>query len=108
MADYPLTVAEIVFWLRSRAIAEDHGSVTLEAVRENHKNIPSVGADFDSQGCLGQIVAWVTGEFDFLILRRSDGTGMFFRNETIPNLGAGILDDAYREFLDKMTSTGSA
>jgi len=102
MSDYPLDLQEISAWLRSKDQAlKDHG-VTLAQVRENRVHVPAAWADFDTERAIGRISAWVSGQVDFEVLRRSDGEYAFFHHESISSLGSPTLESAFDEFLRTM------
>lgn len=74
MAEYPLTVAEIVSWFSSQQSCLEGTGVSLVSIRQCDMGPkPSAAADFDGINTMGQICGWVSGEFDFQVLRVSDG-----------------------------------
>ena len=48
---------------------------------------------------MGRINGWVTGEFDFEVLRVSDGKDILFRHVKITTMHESILEKAYEDFL---------
>jgi hypothetical protein len=108
MSDYPITLEEIVSWLRSKEqVLQDLG-ITLADVRESHTNKPAAVADFDTAQAIGQICAWVSGEIDFQVLRVTDSKDVFLHHEKISNLHAPSLAIVYSDFLRQMTHPGEA
>ena len=73
--------------------------MSLVHIREGGENGPKPGtsADFDGPGTLGQICGWVSGEFDFHVLRASDGKDVLWRHVDVSELDQ--LEEAYAEFL---------
>jgi hypothetical protein len=103
MSDYPITLEEIMSWLRSKdQVLKDLG-ITLANVRKSHTDKPAAVADFDTGKAIGQICAWVSGEIDFQVLRVSDGKDVFLHHEKVSSLGAPSLEIAYSDFLRSMT-----
>ena len=66
-----------------------------------------MAANFNGVGTLGEIDAWASGEFDFHVLRASDGKDIFFRRVKVSVIGVD-LDSAYAEFLRAMENGGAA
>src|SRR6185437_16782648 len=97
-----LTLEQIVLWLRSKGRALGNMGVTPAEVRERDAHVPSAAADFDSTNAIGRINAWVSGEIDFEVLCREDGTDVFFRHEEVSRMDEPALEDAYADFLRHM------
>ena len=57
-------------------------------------------AEFSGDDVMGRITGWVSGEFDFEIVRVSDGTDRFWRHITVANLEE--LEATYEEFLEHL------
>lgn len=108
MSDYSITVEQIVAWLRYKERALGDLGVTLAEVRERHAYVPSADADFDSTLAIGRISAWESGEIDFEVLRRKDGTDVLFRHEKISRLDEFTLEEAYADFLRRMLNPDEA
>jgi len=85
LTEYPLTVAEIASWYRSKQRSLAGSAVSLVEIRERAEYLPA--ADFDGANTIGRINAWVTGEFDFEALRVSDGKDIFSRHVTVSMVG---------------------
>jgi hypothetical protein len=103
--NYPLTVGNIVAWLRSKEEALPPLGIALADLHEHHMHLPYVGADFDSSVAMGRISFWVSGDVDLQVLRVSDGRDLLFRHEHVLNLESPELEDAYQAFLQKMIDT---
>jgi len=88
--------------LRSKERALSDLGVALAEVRERHVHVPSAAADFDSTLAIGRINAWVSGEIDFEVLRREDGTDVLFRHEEVSRMDEPALQEAYADFLRRM------
>jgi hypothetical protein len=58
MNDYPMTIEEIVAWLRSKEHALAGSGVNLMEVRERREYVPAAVADFDLATAIGRICAW--------------------------------------------------
>jgi hypothetical protein len=94
----PLTVAEIVSWYRSKQPSLEGSEISLVDVRERDSGPkPAAAADFDGPGTMGRIDGWVSGEFDFHVLRVSDGKDIFWRHVDVSAVGE--LESAYADFL---------
>jgi len=103
MNEYPITVDEIVSWFLSKGSTLNDLGVTMANVcarRDTSK--PSAFADFDTDNAIGRISAWVSGEFDFQVLRRSDGSDVLMRHDHVPSLDAPSLEATYVHFLRMM------
>lgn len=98
LTQYPLTVAKIVSWFRSKQLSVEGSAVSLVHIREGDSGPkPGASADFDGAGTLGQICGWVSGEFDFHALRTSDGKDVLWRHVDVSEVDQ--LEEAYAEFL---------
>ena len=108
MNDYPLSLSEIVGWLRSAAhsLAESESGVTLTDVHERDEHLPAASADFDAPRTIGRVSAWVTGYFDFEVLDREDGAQVVVLHRAVLTIDDPGLQDAYSQFLDGMCSRG--
>lgn len=101
MTEYPLTLAEIVSWFRSKEGSLAGSAVALVNIRERTEYVPAAAADFDGPNTLGQIGAWVSGAFDFHVLRASDGKDIFLHHVDVSALD-DKLEAAYTDFLRTM------
>jgi hypothetical protein len=102
MSDYPLDLDEISTWLRSKNQASKDRGVTLAGVRESQTHVPAAAADFDAERAIGRISAWISGQIDFEVLRRSDGEYAFFRHESVSSLASPAVESAFGEFIRTM------
>lgn len=103
MSDYQIDLSEVLAWFRSKEQTLKTLGITLADVRESHTVKSSVAANFDTVPAIGQIIAWVSGEIDFQVLRASDGKAIFLHGEIVSSLNAPSLDKAYNDFLRHMT-----
>src|ERR1700687_4687891 len=100
MTEYPLTLAQIVSWFRLKQRLLEGSGVSLTEIRERTEYVPSVAADFISDRTMGRISAWVSGEFDFHVIRVSDSKDLFFGHATVSSLGE--LERTYVDFLQRL------
>jgi len=103
MSDYPATLKEIVSWVESKKTLLHELGITLADIRTRDVHVPAVAADFDSANTLGRISAWVSGEVDFEVLRRSNEEDLFQHHESVSSFTSRALDYAYDAFLKHMT-----
>ena len=97
MTTYPLTLAEIVSWYRSKQRLLTGSNVSLIDIRERAEYLSAAAADFDGTDTIGRIDGWVSGEFDFHVLRASDGKDIFWRHAAVSSVDE--LEGAYADFL---------
>jgi hypothetical protein len=97
----PFTLDEIVSWFRLKQGTLAGSGVTLSDIRERSEHLPAAAADFNGTGTLGEIDVWASGEFDFHVLRASDGEDIFFRQLKVSAIGVD-LESTYAEFLRAM------
>jgi hypothetical protein len=84
MTTYPLQLAEIVSWYQSKQRSLQGPDVSLVNIKERDIGPkPAAAADFDGAGSMGRIDGWVSGEFDFHVLRVSDGKDIFWRHADV-------------------------
>lgn len=103
---YPLTVAKIVSWYRSKQRSLEGSGLSIVRIREGDSGPkPGTSADFDGLGALGQISGWVSGEFDFHVLRVADGKDIFWRHLDVYTVDD--LEDKYADFLCNLQNPGS-
>ena len=102
MNEHPITLDQIVAWLRSKERNLGDSGVTLVEVRERRVHVPAAAADFEATHATGRINAWVSGEFDFEVPRKEDGTDLLLRHEDVSSLDEPILERAYADFLRRM------
>ena len=87
MNEHPITLEQIVAWLRSKKRNLGDSGVTLVEVRERRVQVPAAAADFDATHAIGRINVWVSGEFNFEVLRKQDGADLLLRHEDVSSLG---------------------
>jgi hypothetical protein len=104
MAQYPLTVTDIVTWFRSKQLSLQGSDVSLVDIK-HHDNEPkpAAKADFDGIKATGRINGWISGEFDFEALRTLDGKQIFWRHLEVSAVG-DELEHAYIDFLQALQS----
>jgi hypothetical protein len=100
MTAYPLTLADITSWYRSKQHALAGMDVSLVGIRERTEYTPAARADFDGVDAMGEICGWVSGEFDFAIVRVSDGAQVFWRHADVA--AVDDLESAFTDFLGSM------
>jgi hypothetical protein len=105
LREQPLTPAEIVSWYRSKQQSLESSPVSLIQIRERTEHLPAAAADFESPNAVGRINAWVSGEFDFEVIRVSDGRDIFWRHIQVSVLDE--LDVVYAEFLRCLQNFGT-
>jgi hypothetical protein len=91
MAEYPLTLDQIVSWFRAKQAA---------IAGERTEYLPAAVADFDGCNAIGRISGWISGAFDFETLRESDGANIFWRHVDASSLDE--LEEAYADFLGSL------
>lgn len=96
MPEYPLTLGEIVR-CHSKQVALADSDVSLTEIRERTDYLPAAFADFDGIGVMGRITGWVSGLFDFEVLRVLDGEGIFWRH--VEAESTEDLEKAYLDFI---------
>lgn len=105
MAAYPLTVAQIVSWYQSKRRSLQGSVVTLADIKERSSGPkPAARAEFDGLGTMGRINGWVSGEFDFDVIRVPDGKDILWRHVEVTTLN-DELERAYTEFLLALKSS---
>ena len=98
MAEYPLRLAEIVSWYRSKQRSLEGSGASLVDIRERDGGPkPAAAADFNGANSMGRINGWVSGEFDFEAIRVSDGKDIFWRHVDVSAVDE--LESAYADFL---------
>jgi len=98
LTEYPLTLAEIVSWYHSKQRSLEGSRASLVEIRERDSGRkPAAVANFDGTDTLGQISGWVSGEFDFHVLRVPDGRDIFWRHVDVSAVDE--LECAYADFL---------
>ncbi len=100
MTEHPLKLAEIVSWYRLKQRALLGSAVALVDTRERTEYTAAAAANFDGVGSLGEITGWVSGEFDFHVLRVSDGKDIFWRHFNVASLSE--LEATYSDFLKSL------
>ena len=100
MAEYPITLEQIVGWFRAKQAAIAGLGVSIAEIRERTEYLPAACADFGGCNAIGRISGWISGEFDFETLRESDGADIFWRHVKATSLDE--LEDAYADFLNSL------
>ena len=100
MTEYPLSLVEIVAWLRSKERSLAGSKVSIVNIRDRAEHKPAACADFDGTNSIGRIDAWVSGEFDFHVLRVSDGADIFWRHAEVAAVNQ--LESVYAEFIESL------
>ena len=99
MSESAVTLEQIVSWLRSKERTLTDSGVVLSEVRERREHLPAASADFDADITVGRINAWISGEVDFEVLHREDGTDVLFRHEEISTIDDPSLQIAFNDFI---------
>jgi hypothetical protein len=99
---HPLSTPMIASWLESLRPEAERAEVKIANLRESQLHTPTVAADYDSDRAMGRISVWVTGEFDFEVLRITSGEHVFFRHESTIDFGVPGLLEAYSAFIRSM------
>jgi hypothetical protein len=107
MNDYPIDVETIASWIASKEALWKGMGISLAGLKQNSKHVPSGCADFDCSQTMGRVIFWATGEFDFEVLRTSDGQLTFFGHEHVQALNAPCLNHAFTEFLNAMSNSAN-
>lgn len=94
---YPLTVDQITSWFRAKQTELAGSPISLVEVRARTEFVPAATADFDGINSMGTITAWVSGEFDFEVLRVSDGKNVFMHHAKVEAIGQ--LEPEYLNFI---------
>lgn len=108
MKDYPIKLEEIAPWIASKEALWKGVGVSFVGLQQRTEFAPAGFADFDCVQTIGRVSFWVTGQFDFEVLRISDGQFAFFRHEHVQALYAPSLDAAFTEFLNAMSNPTSS
>jgi len=106
MREHPMKLDEIVLWYRSKQDLLTNTGISLTDVRERTEHLSAAGADFNGPDSMGRINGWVSGEFDFEVVRVSDGRDLFWRHVTIS--ACNELEAVYDEFLLAMLGNSGA
>ena len=101
LKEYPLKLDEVVSWFHSKQRTLAGSLVTLGDIRKRTKYLQVAAAEFSGTGAFGEIDAWISGEFDFHVLRSSDRKDIFFRHVKTSAID-GELESVYEEFLRAM------
>jgi len=71
--------------------------VSLVNIKDRAEYVPAAAADFDGPDTMGRISGWASGEFDFEVIRVSDGKDLLWRHVAVSNLEE--LEEAYSDFI---------
>jgi hypothetical protein len=100
--DYPITVEQILTWLRCAEKRASGFGIITAGLRTNNLHVPSAAADFDTLLALGRVSVWASGEIDFEVLCRKDGAYVFFRHEMVSRMNEPVLEKALDGFFQSM------
>jgi hypothetical protein len=100
VTEYPLTLTDIVTWYRSKRRSLEGSGVSLTDVRERTVLLPAAAADFTGGRTTGRINGWVSGEFDFEVIRVSDGKDIFWRHIRVSAIDE--LENMFVEFIQHL------
>jgi len=100
MSQYPLTLDEITSWCRSRKRSLQESPIVLDSITERTEYLPAVAIDFSGPTAVGRINGWVSGAFDFQVIRVSDGENLYFGHVDVSRMEE--LEPAYQEFLNHL------
>jgi hypothetical protein len=101
------TTAEIADWYRSKQQLPLAAGVSLVKITEGPESLkPAAVADFKGPDRLGQITGWVSGEFDFHVLRASDGKDTLWRHIEVSEVDQ--LEKTYAEFMRHLAAHATA
>ncbi len=100
MTQQPLTLTEIVAWYQSKRRLLEGSGIAMVDIRERSEHLPAAAADLTGNDSVGRINGWVSGEFDFEVVRVSDGKDIFWRHVDVSAVGA--LEAVYAEFIREM------
>ena len=93
-----MDLADIVRWLHSIE-SELRDGAKLAGVKARPEYLPAAFADFDGIETMGRICGWVTGLFDFEVVRIRDGHQSFFRHEEVEGINDPSLNTALAAFV---------
>ena len=99
----PLKLEQITSWFKSKQTELAGSDVSLVAIRETTEFFPAVTADFDGIETTGRISGWVSGLFDFEVVRISDGKDIFFEHAKVSKVGD--LEPAYSKFVQAVRAS---
>lgn len=102
MTGSQIDLDHIVEWFRSTGSLLSSG-VRLTDVKQKVEHLPAAYADFDGLETMGRMSGWVTGSFDFEVIRTADGSQMFFRHLEVMRLDDPLLNAAVTDFLAALT-----
>jgi len=97
MSDHPITLAEILGWYRSKQRSLHDSGISVRAVRERRRHLTGAVAEFNANEATGRINGFVSGEFDFEVVRVSDGKDLLWRHVSVSTIDA--LETTYMDFL---------
>ena len=97
-----ITVDEIASWYRSKENILSECGITLAGIEERKVYLHSAWADLDTSTKIARIIGWISGEFDFEILDRVNAETIYFRHESVSEIGSGELELAFKEFMEHL------
>jgi hypothetical protein len=95
--NYPFRLEEISEWLKAKgsALKEAHvGCSVKETAAEATK--PAAVADFFGRDAAGRVTGWVSGEFDFEVIRLADDATTWYQHVDVTALDE--LDPVFAGF----------
>ena len=98
MSEHRMEFAQIVQWLHSTQSAL-RGGANIASIKLRPEYLPAAFADFDGAESMGRICGWVSGLFDFEVVRIRDGHQTFFQHEEIERIDDPALDVALAAFV---------
>jgi hypothetical protein len=104
MTENSLPLAEIVSWYRVKQRSLQSTGVSLVDIRERTEYVAAATADFDAVNAMGRISGWVPGEFDFEVVRSSDGKDLFWRH--VKTSVVDGLESTYADLLHHLLEPG--
>jgi hypothetical protein len=105
MTDGVLSLEDIVFWYQLKQQSLAGSGVAVVGIKERTEDVPAAAADFNGIDAMGRINGWVSGEFDFEVVRVSDGTDQFWKHIKVSSFEE--LEAAYSDFIESMLNQGA-
>lgn len=79
--------------------------MSLVNIKERSEHVAAAAADFTAADTMGRINGWVSGEFDFEVVRVSDGSDIFWRHVAVS--GLEDLEAPYSDFIRSLIDRGA-
>lgn len=99
-----IDLQEIMHWLHSTQSSLSH-AVKLSEVKHRVEYVPAAYADFDGLETMGRISGWITGQFDFEVIRTADGRQTFFQHHKVKRIDDPALNAALSDFVAALDRT---